>query len=135
MARIQPLRRRKNIDRIVNTKIVDDPVFTKEFQLILKSADVKAVVLPPNSPNLNAYAERFVRSIKETCLNKIIFFGEQSLRKAIGEFVDHYHRERNHQGLENQLIEAEAGVGEVAGRIECRERLGGMLKYYYRDAA
>ena len=84
---------------------------------------------------MNAYAERFVRSIKETCLNKIIFFGEQSLRKAISEFVDHYHRERNHQGLENQLIEAEAGVGEVAGRIECRERLGGMLKYYYRNAA
>ena len=112
-----------------------DPVFTNEFQLILKSADVRPVVLPPNSPNLNAYAERFVRTIKEGCLNKFIFFGEQSLRRAIDEFVEHYHRERNHQGLGNRLIDADASVGKVAGRIECRERLGGMLKYYYRDAA
>ena len=112
-----------------------DPVFTNEFQLILKSADVKPVVLPPKAPNLNAHAERFVRSIKEGCLNKIIFFSEQSLRRSINEFVEHYHRERNHQGLGNRLIDADASVGKVAGRIECRERLGGMLKYYYHDAA
>ena len=76
-----------------------------------------------------------MRSIKEACLNKIIFFGEQSLGRSITEFLTHYHRERNHQGLDNRLIDADDGVGEAAGRIECRERLGGMLKYYYRDAA
>ena len=102
---------------------------------MLKAAGVKPVVLPPKSPNLNAFAERFVRSIKEGCLNRIIFFGEQSLRRAITEFVTHYHEERNHQGLDNLLINPEEGVGQVVGQIECRERLGGMLKYYYREAA
>ena len=65
----------------------------------------------------------------------LIFFGEQSLRRAITEFLAHYHQERNHQGLDNRLIDPEAGVGQVVGQIECRERLGGMLKYYYREAA
>ena len=96
---------------------------------------MKPVVLPPKSPNLNAHAERFVRSIKEECLNRIIFFGEQSLRRTISEFVTHYHQERNHQGLDNRLIDPEAGVGQAVGQTQCRERLGGMLKYYYRDAA
>ncbi len=90
-----------------------DPVFTQEFRAILKAAGVKPVVLPPKSPNVNAHAERFVRSIKEECLNRIIFFGEQSLRRAITEFVTHYHQERNHQGLDNRLIDPEAGVGQV----------------------
>ena len=112
-----------------------DPVFTKEFRAILKAAGVKPVVLPPKSPNLNAHAERFVRTIKEGCLNRIIFFGEQSLRRAIIEFVTHYHQERNHQGLDNRLIDPKEGVGHVVGQIQCRQRLGGMLKYYNRDAA
>ncbi len=112
-----------------------DSVFTKDFRTILKAAGVKPVVLPPRSPNLNAYAERFVRSIKEGCLNGIIFFGEQSLRRAITEFMTHYHKKRNHQGLENRLIDPEEGVGQVVGQIERRARLGGMLKYYYREAA
>ena len=91
--------------------------------------------LPPRSPNLNAYAERFVRSIKESCLDRMIFFGEGALRKGIDEFVLHYHGERNHQGLGNRLIvpdEGEAGHREAVLR---RERLGGMLNYYYRAAA
>ena len=112
-----------------------DPVFTKEFRAILKAASVKPVVLPPKSPNLNAHAERFVRSTKEGCLNRIIFFGEQSLRRAISEFITHYHQERNHQGLDNRLIDPKEGVGHVVGQIQCRQRLGGMLKYYNRDAA
>ena len=112
-----------------------DPLFTGAFRTILKAAGVKSLVLPPKSPNLNAYAERYVRTIKEGCLNRIIFFGEQSLRRAIAEFVEHYHQERNHQGLENKLIDGEEGVGQIVGCIGCRERLGGMLKYYYRDAA
>ena len=112
-----------------------DPVFTQEFHAMLKAAGVKPVVLPPKSPNLNAFAERFVRSIKEGCLNRIIFFGEQSLRRTITEFVTHYHEERNHQGLDNRLIDPAKGVDQVVGHIQCRERLGGTLKYYYREAA
>jgi putative transposase len=112
-----------------------DPVFTQEFGTMLKAAGVKPVVLPPKSPNLNAFAERFVRSIKEGCLNRIIFFGEQSLRRAITEFVTHYHEERNHQGLDNRLINPGDSVGVTTGEVRCRERLCGMLKYYYRKAA
>ena len=84
----------------------------------------------------NAYAERFVRTIKESCLERIILFGEASLRKAIQEFVDHYHRERNHQGLGNRLIVApESEMRVLQGSIRRRSRLGGMLNYYYRRAA
>ena len=91
--------------------------------------------LPPRSPNLNAYAERFVRSIKESCLERMIFFGEESLRSAIQNFVAHYHAERNHQGLANQLISPEAVHLDNAGKVQRRQRLGGMLNYYYRAAA
>ena len=102
-----------------------DPLFTDEFLNMLADTGVKSVRLPPNSPNWNAYAERFVRSIKESCLERMIFFGEGSLRKAIHEFFAHYHTERNHQGLGNRLIirdESHAGNG---GTILCRQRLAG----------
>jgi hypothetical protein len=89
------------------------------------------VKLPPSSPNLNA---RFVRSIKESCLERLILFGEASLRKATHEFVEHYHRERNHQGLGNRLIIEEASCSGSHGGIQRRQRLGGMLNYYYRQA-
>src|SRR5215831_4178870 len=112
-----------------------DPLFTAEFLEILKSSGVQSLKLPPCSPNLNAYAERFVRTIKESCLERIILFGEGSLRKAIQEFVEHYHRERNHQGLGNRLIVQEEPHGRSGGAIQCRQRLGGMLNYYYRQAA
>jgi putative transposase len=109
-------------------------LFTKEFQMILESAGVKSVRLPPRSPNLNAYAERFVRSIKEECLSRMILIGEGSLRRAVDQFCEHYHRERNHQGLGNKIIEPEFCT-DGAGGVQCRERLGGLLRYYYRDAA
>jgi hypothetical protein len=112
-----------------------DTVFTAEFRNFLKQEGVKAVRLPPRSPNLNAYAERFVRSIKESCLNRMIFFGENSLRNAINEFLAHYHHERNHQGLGNRLIDPGEEVGVTEGSIACRERLGGLLRYYYHQAA
>jgi transposase InsO family protein len=112
-----------------------DPLFTAEFLSVITETGVKSVKLPPRSPNLNAVAERFVRSIKESCLNRMIFFGEESLRKAIENFVAHYHSERNHQGLRNQLISPEAGHLGSAGEIQRRQRLGGMLNYYYRAAA
>ncbi len=112
-----------------------DPLFTLEFRETLAAAGVEVVRLPPRSPNLNAYAERFVRSIKESCLDRMILFGERSLRRAIQEFVSHYHFERNHQGLDNQLIFPDRSGAPPSAPIECRQRLGGMLKYYYRQAA
>jgi len=112
-----------------------DPLFTAEFLSMLADVGVKSVKLPPRSPNLNAYAERFVRSIKESCLERLVLFGEDSLRKAIKEFVAHYHHERNHQGLANRLIIPEASHLANAGVVQQRQRLGGMLKYYYRAAA
>ena len=91
--------------------------------------------LPPRSPNLNAHAERFVRSIKETCLERLILFGESSLRTAVQNFVAHYHSERNHQGLSNRLIAPDPAHIGSGGEIQCHARLGGTLKYYYRAAA
>jgi len=112
-----------------------DPLFTAEFLDIIGDAGVESVRLPPRSPNLNAYAERFVRSIKESCLDRLILFGEDSLRTAIQNFVAHYHSERNHQGLANQLISPEPGHLGNAGAVQRRQRMGGMLNYYYRAAA
>jgi hypothetical protein len=83
----------------------------------------------------NAYAERFVRTIKESCLNHLILVGERSLRRAVGEFVMHYHHERNHQGRHNALLCPEAPSPRRDGPVECRHRLGGLLKYYHRPAA
>jgi transposase InsO family protein len=87
------------------------------------------------SPNLNAHAERFVRTIKESCLDRMILFGEGSLRKAIHEFVAHYHLERNHQGVDNRLMIPPQPHGGSSGAIRRRQRLGGILNYYYRQAA
>ena len=112
-----------------------DGKFTAEFHALLKGAGVEPVKLPPRSPNLNAHLEWFMRSIKVECLDRLIFFGENSLRNATREFLAHYHAERNHQGLENKLIDPGERVGRQGGTIQCRERLGGMLKYYHRAAA
>ncbi len=115
-----------------------DDKFCDTFREILKQSGVNPVRLPPRSPNLPphiAYILRFMRSIKEECLKKMIFFGEKSLRNAVREFCRHYHKERNHQGLENRLIQPGRDVGLNEGKVACRERLGGLLKYYYRDAA
>jgi putative transposase len=112
-----------------------DSLFTTEFLELLGAVGVKSVKLPPRSPNLNAYAERFVRSIKESCLERMIPFGKRSLRTAIHSFVAHYHSERNHQGLGNRLINPEVGHLENTGKLQRRHRLGGMLNYYYRTAA
>ncbi len=112
-----------------------DPLFTAEFLSMLAEVGVKSIKLPPRSPNLNAYAERFVRSIKESCLERMILLGEGSLRKGIQEFITHYHGERNHQGLGNRLIMPDEWHAGHRGAIRRRERLGGMLNYYYRAAA
>jgi hypothetical protein len=83
----------------------------------------------------NAVAERFVRSIKESCLDRLILFGEESLRKAIQNFLLHYHAERNHQGRGNKLLFPRAAEFPERGIVRCQERLGGLLKYYHREAA
>ena len=110
-----------------------DPLFTAKFREILKSGGVESVRLPPKSPNLNAYAERFVLSIKSECLGRMVLVGERHLRRAIDEYMEHYHLERTPQGLGNTLIDGvpESAVGEVARR----ERLGGLLNSYYREVA
>ena len=110
------------------------PVFTKEFLSILESAGVKSVRLPPRPPNLNAFAERFVGAIKEGCLDRMILAGEGSLRRAVAQFCEHYHRERNHQGLENRIIRPDFSLGGE-GEVQCRERLAGLLRFYHQDAA
>lgn len=107
-----------------------DPLFTDEFLGTLKDAGVQSVKLPPRSPNLNAHAERFVRSIKESCLERLILFGETSLGIAIQNFIAHYHSERNHQGLGNRLIQPERDHLVNRGAVQCRERLGGTLNYF-----
>ena len=112
-----------------------DGKFSPKFRGILDDEGAKPLRLPPRSPNLNAYMERFMRSIKSESLNRMIFFGEKSMRRAVTAYLEHYHAERNHQGLGNELIDPGEEVGAVAGKIACRERLGGMLRYYYRDAA
>ena len=112
-----------------------DPLFTAEFPSLLGETGVASVKLSPRSPNLHAYAEPFVRTIKESCLERMILFGESSVRKATAAFMAHYHSERNHQGLDNALICPEREHGGAQGEVQRRERLGGLLNYYYRKAA
>jgi transposase InsO family protein len=112
-----------------------DAKFSAAFRSILEGADTKAGRLPACSPNLNAHLERLMRSLKEECLDRMIFFGEAPLRKATTEFLAHFHGERNHQGLDNRLIEGGEEIGRVSGPVQCRRRLGGLLRYYYREAA
>ena len=99
----------------------------------LGEAGIRVVQTPYRAPNANAYAERFVRSIKEECLDRLIPIGERHFRRAVTEYVEHYHRERNHQGLQNALI-ARAPATCTVGRIRRRRRLGGLLNYYERAA-
>jgi hypothetical protein len=113
-----------------------DRKFCTLFQQIIESVGIRRIALPPQSPNLNAFAERWVRSIKEECLSKVILFGEPSRRRAIGEYVEHYHQERNHQGRDNVLLFPSIELNQKkGGQIQCRERLGGLLKYYHTQAA
>jgi len=98
---------------------------------------VKCLALPARSPNLNSYAERWVRSAKEECLSRLILLGENSLRRVVSNFVEHFHYERNHQGKSNLLLFPTGAVASPtqATAVCCRERLGGLLKYYYSRAA
>ncbi len=114
---------------------VCDPLYTKEFRELLERAGIRSVRLPPRSPNLNAYAERFVLSNKSECLNRMIIFGECHLRHVIDEYVKHYHTERNHQGLGNCLIMSEESEKPFrSNSMQRRARLGGLLNYYHTAA-
>jgi transposase InsO family protein len=99
----------------------------------LGEAGIRVVQTPYQAPNANAYVERFVRSIRHECLNRVIPFGERHFRRTIAEFVEHYHAERNHQGLGNELINGTPHVDGV-NRIRRRQRRGGLLNYYCRAA-
>jgi len=115
-----------------------DTKFTDSFRAIIKSGDVEPLKLPTRSPNLNAYAERWVKSVKDECLSKLILFGEGSLRRALREYLTHYHGERDHQGKDNVVLFPTTTTVTHTGRsgsVACRERLGGLLKYYYQEAA
>jgi putative transposase len=113
-----------------------DGKYCPAFQQLIDAAGVKRVLLPPRSPNLNAYAERWVRSVKEEALSRMILFGEGSLRHALNEYMDHYHHERNHQGKGNVLLfPMSSAAARRTGPMCCRERLGGLLRYYTCEAA
>jgi len=99
----------------------------------VEGSGVRVVLTPIQAPNANAYAERFVRSIREECLDRLILFGERRLLRVLDEFVAHYHGERNHQGLDNDLI-APGPRPRGGTHVRCRERLGGLLRYYHRVA-
>jgi transposase InsO family protein len=112
-----------------------DTKWSAAFRRTLADVGIRVVVTPFQAPNCNAHAERFVRSIKEECLNRVVVLGEAHLRRTLTEFVAHYHQERNHQGIHDRLIAPErlAPPG-VKGPVQCRARLGGLLRYYLRAA-
>ena len=109
-----------------------DTKYTASFLAIIESAHVTTLQLPTRSPNLNAYSERWVRSVREECLSKLILFGERSLMR---EYVAHYHAERNHQGKSNVLLFPRVTERRGSEPVRCRERLGGLLRFYHQEAA
>jgi len=116
--------------------IIDrDTKYSQQFRRLVQDSGTKVIRLPPMSPNLNAYAERFVRSIKDEFLGRMIFIGQGSLRRAVAEYMEHYHLERNHQGLENCLIRIPTVASAKSGTVRRSSRLGGALNFYYREAA
>jgi len=109
-----------------------DTKFSLRFRIVMRDAGIRLLRTPYQAPNANAHAERFVRSIKRECLSRMILFGEAHLGHVLEQYLAHYHAERNHQGIGNELIEGAPQPGE--GLVECDERLGGLLKYYRRAA-
>ena len=112
-----------------------DAKYCHAFRAVLKDGGVKPLALPARSPNLNAFAERWIRSAKEECLNRLIFFGADSLTRALDNYVQHHQHERNHQGRENLIPfpSPEDRVGAADSEIVRRERLGGLLSFYHRE--
>jgi hypothetical protein len=113
-----------------------DTKFCASFRSVLAAGGVKTIPLPARSPNLNAFAERWVRSVKQECLSKLILFGAGPLSRTLAEFSAHYHGESNHQGKGNKLLFPDAGytTKQRGHAVECHQRLGGLLKFYGRAA-
>ncbi|TWT84534.1 Integrase core domain protein [Planctomycetes bacterium CA13] len=111
-----------------------DATFSQSFRDFLRNEGVKPVRLPPRSPNLNAHLERFFGSLKSECLYKRILFAENPTRKAVRSFLEYYHTERNHQGLNNELIVTIYRPPDMHAEIETTKRLGGLLRSYRRVA-
>ena len=112
-----------------------DHKFSSGVDDLLKISGIQPVILPPHSPNLNAYAERWVRSVREECLSQFILFGKRSLRHVLKEYQVHFHAERNHQGIGNVIPFPDSRSLTQHGAIHCSERLGGLLKFYHRQVA
>jgi putative transposase len=116
--------------------IIDrDSKYAPSFRAILRSAVLKVIRLPPYSPNLNAFCERWVLSVKSEPLGRLVIFGEEGLRRALSEYVAHFHEERNHQGLDHVIPFPRRDHAADSGEVKCPERLGGLLKFYHREAA
>jgi len=114
--------------------IIDrDAIFSPRFKSIIRGTGVDILLTAYQAPNMNAHAERLVRSIKSECLDQMIFLGRESLVRTIAEYAAHYHDERSHQGIGNEIISGATAQGE--GVVDTRERVGGLLKYYHRRAA
>ena len=111
-----------------------DPKWSRAVETLLATVDVRVVRTPAAAPNCSAHAERFVRSIKAECLERVVPLGERHLRHLVREFVAHYHSERNHQGLGNALIDRPL-MQRTRGPVHRRQRVGGVPNYYYRSAA
>ncbi len=114
-----------------------DTKFYASFLDVLRSSGIRPLALPPRSPNLNAFSERWVGSIRQECLSKLILVGEASLRRVLNEFIDHHHFERNHQGKSNLLLFPSPDPLPKCPKcktVRCRDRLGGLLKFYSRVA-
>jgi transposase InsO family protein len=110
-----------------------DRKWSGEVRRQLRDSGTRVVLTPARAPNANAYAERFVPSIKEECLDRLIPIGERHFRRAVPEYVEHYHGERNHQGLDNRLISG-SPIIQLTSRVRRRPRLGGLLNFYQRAA-
>ncbi len=115
-----------------------DPLFCEDFTDVLESVGIECVKIPASSPNCNPHAERFVRTIRNECLDHFVLFGERHLRLVLKEFVEHYLAERFHQGIGGQLIRPNAQIvndNADVGPVACRSRLGGLLNFYHRASA
>ncbi len=112
-----------------------DTKFTEAFRIALEGERIRTVRLPRRSPNLTPHIERFMRSVKQEALERLILFGQGMLRSAVRQYLLHYHAERNHQGIGNTIIAPDAELGQAGGEAACRKRLGGLLRYDYRRKA
>lgn len=112
-----------------------DPLYTKPFRDLLTASGVQVVRLPRESPNLNAHAERWVRSVRRELLDRLVLIGEDHLRRVVTSYIEHYNAERPHQGLGGAFVDADPRSANRSGRVVRRDRLGGLLRFYHRASA